>query len=153
MKPYQPDIIGIPEDEDGLIPSTLESVLNERLSRGLQMPRVLYLIPTGNNPTGTVIPEDRRRQIYELACKFDFLILEDDPYMFLNYTEVRITVLLLLPSKSPLLHKLLAVVALLECKAVYSRYSSLLADNLILLKNKKKALAYLDKYFIKKNIF
>ncbi|XP_023946555.2 kynurenine/alpha-aminoadipate aminotransferase, mitochondrial [Bicyclus anynana] len=87
LKPYQPDIIGIPEDEHGMIPETLESVLNERLVRGLKMPKVMYLIPTGNNPTGTVLPEGRRRKIYELACKYDFLILEDDPYMFLNYTD------------------------------------------------------------------
>ncbi|XP_034825986.1 kynurenine/alpha-aminoadipate aminotransferase, mitochondrial isoform X1 [Maniola hyperantus] len=87
LRPYKPDIIGIPEDEDGMIPDTLESALNERLTRGLPMPKMLYLIPTGNNPTGTVLPEPRRRQIYELACKYDLLIVEDDPYMFLNYTE------------------------------------------------------------------
>ncbi|CAH2098021.1 unnamed protein product [Euphydryas editha] len=85
LKPYRPEILGIPEDENGLIPETLESVLEERLTRGLKMPRMMYIIPTGNNPTGTVLTEDRRRQVYELACKYDFLIVEDDPYMFLNY--------------------------------------------------------------------
>lgn len=54
----------------------------------MKMPKMMYLIPTGNNPTGTVIPEDRRRIIYELACKYDFIIVEDDPYMFLNYDGV-----------------------------------------------------------------
>lgn len=53
------------------------------------MPKVLYVIPTGNNPTGSILSEERRIRIYELACQYDFLILEDDPYMFLNYTEVR----------------------------------------------------------------
>lgn len=53
------------------------------------MPKVLYTIPTGNNPTGYILSEERRIRIYELACQYDFLILEDDPYMFLNYTEVR----------------------------------------------------------------
>lgn len=89
LKPYSPEILDLPEDEDGLIPDTLDSLLGERLKRGLKMPKVLYIIPTGNNPTGTVIPEERRRQIYEMACRYDFLILEDDPYMFLNYSEVR----------------------------------------------------------------
>ncbi|CAH0714778.1 unnamed protein product, partial [Brenthis ino] len=85
LRPYNPEIIGIPEDEHGLVPETLESILNNRLACGLKMPKMMYLIPTGNNPTGTVIPEDRRRIIYELACKYDFIIVEDDPYMFLNY--------------------------------------------------------------------
>lgn len=88
LKPYQPEILGIPEDEDGMIPETLDAVLGDRLRRGLKMPKMMYIIPTGSNPTGTVLPEDRRRQIYELACRYDFLIVEDDPYMFLNYTDV-----------------------------------------------------------------
>ncbi|CAH0697428.1 unnamed protein product [Spodoptera exigua] len=87
LKPYQAEIIGIPEDEDGMIPETLDAVLGERLRRGLKMPKMMYIIPTGSNPTGTVLPEERRRQIYELACRYDFLIVEDDPYMFLNYTD------------------------------------------------------------------
>lgn len=90
MRPYQPEVIGIPEDEDGLIPETLDSVLGERLHLGLKMPKMMYIIPTGNNPSGTVLTEQRRRQIYELACKYNFLIVEDDPYMFLNYSNAAI---------------------------------------------------------------
>lgn len=52
------------------------------------MPKMMYIIPTGNNPTGTILTEERRRQVYELACKYDFLIVEDDPYMFLSYDNV-----------------------------------------------------------------
>ncbi|XP_048487224.1 kynurenine/alpha-aminoadipate aminotransferase, mitochondrial [Plutella xylostella] len=87
LKPYQPEIIGIPEDQHGVIPEILESVLEERLCKGQLMPKFFYLVPTGSNPTGTVLPEGRRRKIYELACRYDFLILEDDPYMFVNYTD------------------------------------------------------------------
>lgn len=87
LKPYNPEIISIPEDEQGLIPETLDAVLSDRLSRGLRMPRLIYLVPTANNPTGTTLPAHRRRQIYDLACKYDFLILEDDPYMFLNFDD------------------------------------------------------------------
>ncbi|XP_032522047.2 kynurenine/alpha-aminoadipate aminotransferase, mitochondrial-like [Danaus plexippus] len=87
LRPYEPEIIAIREDEQGLNAEILDSILHERDTRGQKMPKVMYLIPTGNNPTGTVVSEERRRQIYELACKYDFLILEDDPYMFLNYTN------------------------------------------------------------------
>ncbi|XP_038218057.1 kynurenine/alpha-aminoadipate aminotransferase, mitochondrial [Zerene cesonia] len=89
LRPYDPEILAIPEDEDGLIPSLLEECLSQRSALGQRMPRLLYTIPTGNNPTGTVLPAHRRRQIYELACKYDFLIVEDDPYAFLNYTDTR----------------------------------------------------------------
>lgn len=89
LKPYNPEIIGIPEDADGMDPNIIENILSTRLSQGLKMPKALYVIPTGNNPTGSILSEERRIKIYELACQYDFLILEDDPYMFLNYTEVR----------------------------------------------------------------
>ncbi|XP_041972044.1 kynurenine/alpha-aminoadipate aminotransferase, mitochondrial [Aricia agestis] len=87
LRPYHPEILGIPEDADGLVPARLEEVLHARARKGLKLPKMLYLVPTGNNPTGTVLPEARRRRIYELACQYDFLIVEDDPYMFLNYDE------------------------------------------------------------------
>ncbi|XP_049881299.1 kynurenine/alpha-aminoadipate aminotransferase, mitochondrial isoform X2 [Pectinophora gossypiella] len=94
MKPYSPEILSIPEDSEGIRPEAIEAILQSRLAKGLKMPRLLYTIPTGNNPTGTVLPEDRRRRIYELACEYDFLILEDDPYMFLSYKETIISRLL-----------------------------------------------------------
>ncbi|XP_075985878.1 kynurenine/alpha-aminoadipate aminotransferase, mitochondrial [Anticarsia gemmatalis] len=87
LKPYNPEILGIPEDEYGMVPETLDAVLGERLRLGLKMPKMMYIIPTGSNPSGTVLTEERRRQIYELSCKYDFLIVEDDPYMFLDYTD------------------------------------------------------------------
>ncbi|KPI98582.1 Kynurenine/alpha-aminoadipate aminotransferase, mitochondrial [Papilio xuthus] len=89
LRPYDPELILIAEDESGIVPETLESVLESRLMRGLKMPKLLYVVPTGSNPTGLVIPEHRKKQIYELACRYDFLILEDDPYMFFNYTGIR----------------------------------------------------------------
>lgn len=37
------------------------------------------------NPTGSTLPPERRRQIYEIARDWDIVILEDDPYYFLQY--------------------------------------------------------------------
>ncbi|KAJ4252455.1 hypothetical protein NW762_011056 [Fusarium torreyae] len=74
-------------DEYGLVPEDLDTRLtNWDLSKGSK-PHVLYTIPTGQNPTGTTQPLERRRQIYELAEKHDLYILEDDPYYFLQLEE------------------------------------------------------------------
>ncbi|KAK7066944.1 hypothetical protein SK128_018256 [Halocaridina rubra] len=48
---------------------------------------VLYTNPSGSNPDGIVWSDARRRRVYDLACKYDFLILEDDPYYFLQFEE------------------------------------------------------------------
>lgn len=48
----------------------------------------MYINPSGSNPSGTTLSEARRREIYALACEYDFLILEDDPYYFLQFIDV-----------------------------------------------------------------
>ena len=47
-------------------------------------PKFLYTICTGQNPTGSSLSAERRKQIYDIACKYDFLIIEDEPYYFLQ---------------------------------------------------------------------
>lgn len=44
--------------------------------------------PTGGNPSGITMSEKEKKEIYELACKYNFLIVEDDPYYFLNFSDV-----------------------------------------------------------------
>ncbi|TBU22821.1 L-tyrosine:2-oxoglutarate aminotransferase [Dichomitus squalens] len=72
-------------DSGGIIPEELERILSEwDIKRG-RRPHVLYSTPCGQNPTGSTLNAERRKRIYELAQKFDFIIIEDDPYYFLQY--------------------------------------------------------------------
>uniref|UniRef100_A0A8C8CRQ0 Aminotransferase class I/classII domain-containing protein n=1 Tax=Oncorhynchus tshawytscha TaxID=74940 RepID=A0A8C8CRQ0_ONCTS len=50
------------------------------------VPRVLYTIPNGGNPTGASLTTQRKR---ELARQYDLLIIEDDPYYFLQFEKVK----------------------------------------------------------------
>lgn len=72
-------------------PEVLRDVLRNRQLEGKKMPKLMYINPTGANPTGTVIPLERRKEIYKIACEYDFLILDDDPYHFMYFNEVRFT--------------------------------------------------------------
>lgn len=65
----------------GLIPEELEKQLDNWVGA---KPKVLYTIPTGQNPTGSTLSLERRRAIYALAQKHDFIIVEDEPYYFLQ---------------------------------------------------------------------
>lgn len=53
------------------------------------LPKLLYTIPTGQNPTGGTLSAERRKKVYDLACKYDFLIIEDEPYYFLQMDEYK----------------------------------------------------------------
>lgn len=54
------------------------------LKPGLRKPKALYTIPTGQNPTGLTQSIELRKRIYQLAEKYDFVIIEDDPYGYLT---------------------------------------------------------------------
>lgn len=54
------------------------------LKPGLNKPKALYTIPTGQNPTGLTQSFAFRKKIYQLAEKYDFAIIEDDPYGYLT---------------------------------------------------------------------
>ena len=68
---------GLAMDEDGLVPDAFEQACRDRA------PRLLYLLPTLQNPTTSIMPETRRRQIAEIARKYGVFIIEDDVYGFL----------------------------------------------------------------------
>merc|ERR1719220_1152558 len=68
-----------------MVPESLKEKLQKASPE--ERPKVMYINPTGANPTGTVLPLDRRKQIYQTACEYDLLILEDDPYYYLQFTN------------------------------------------------------------------
>jgi aromatic amino acid aminotransferase I / 2-aminoadipate transaminase len=82
--------IGVPMDENGIIPNELISILDTwdpATREGAKRPRVLYVIPTGQNPTGATMSERRRREVYGICQKYDIFILEDEPYYFLQMPD------------------------------------------------------------------
>ena len=56
-------------------------------TEGAPKPKLLYTIPTGQNPTGSSLNAERKKEIYRIAQKHDFLIIEDEPYYFLQVGE------------------------------------------------------------------
>ena len=78
--------LGLPSDKEGIIPKDLRDLLAlwDPQQDGPR-PKVLYLNPTGSNPTGATMPILRRRQIYMIAQEHNLVIIEDDPYYFLQF--------------------------------------------------------------------
>ncbi|RAK98556.1 PLP-dependent transferase [Aspergillus ibericus CBS 121593] len=75
---------GIQMDREGARADDLARLLDTwDLARGLK-PRLHYMIPSGQNPTGTTQSLARRREIYQVAEEHDLLVIEDDPYYFLR---------------------------------------------------------------------
>ena len=62
-------------------------MIPEKLEQAIQRyhPKLLYVIPTFQNPTGITLSTERRRIIAELASRYGFVVAEDDPYRDLRY--------------------------------------------------------------------
>jgi aromatic amino acid aminotransferase I len=78
--------LGIKMDDQGLLPEHMDEILSnwDETARKARKPRVLYTIPSGQNPTGATQGPARRRAIYKVAQKHDIYIIEDEPYYFLQ---------------------------------------------------------------------
>ncbi len=74
-------IVGTPIDENGLIMEALE----ERLDK--HRPIFVYSIPTFHNPAGFTLSGARREKLVRLSEKYDFLIVADEVYQLLAYTD------------------------------------------------------------------
>jgi DNA-binding transcriptional MocR family regulator len=64
-------------DDEGLLPDALEDAAHESGAR------VLYCVPSGQNPTARVMSNSRRQEIVRVAARVGLMIVEDDAYGFL----------------------------------------------------------------------
>jgi len=77
----------VPIDEQGLRTDLLEERLRSLQPEERRRLKFLYTVATANNPSGTTLPNERRKHLLELAEQYDFLIVEDDPYRFIAFEE------------------------------------------------------------------
>lgn len=75
FKSYNVNLVGVPMEEDGMKLDALEEAL-----RTANKPKLIYIIPNFQNPTGLCTSLEKRKAIYELAKKYGVMILEDNPY-------------------------------------------------------------------------
>jgi DNA-binding transcriptional MocR family regulator len=67
-------LAAVGNDDEGMRPDGLEDAARRHGAR------ILYLNPTLQNPTASIMPEGRRRELARMAGKLGLTIVEDDPY-------------------------------------------------------------------------
>ncbi len=81
---YDARIIGVPMDEEGMRVDILEERIRRIKGEGGRI-KFIYVVPTGQNPTGITMSLERRKWLLEVASKYDLLIIEDDPYSYVYF--------------------------------------------------------------------
>ena len=79
MRIYRAQLIAMPMDEGGVIIDEVEKLVQKH------HPKMMYIIPTFQNPTGRTLCLERRKALADMAAKYGFIIAEDDPYRDLRY--------------------------------------------------------------------
>ncbi|MBI3699407.1 MAG: PLP-dependent aminotransferase family protein [Afipia sp.] len=82
------NIVGIPLDDDGMRIDAVGKALAELKAKGVR-PKYIYTIPTVQNPTGTIMSEQRRRELLKLSADYGVPIFEDDCYADLIWNGKR----------------------------------------------------------------
>jgi len=84
FRSYGAEMIGIPMDTEGMQMESLEDTLEKIISKGKKV-KFVYTISNFQNPAGVTMSLPRRKKILEIAQKYDFFILEDNPYDKLRF--------------------------------------------------------------------
>lgn len=72
---YGAHLVGVEMDEDGMKMDLLEEALKANPNT-----KMIYTIPTFQNPTGRTLSLERRKKLAQLAVQYDVIVLEDNPY-------------------------------------------------------------------------
>ncbi|MSP12496.1 MAG: PLP-dependent aminotransferase family protein [Chloroflexi bacterium] len=78
MNAYGAEYVAIPSDDYGMITENLEEALHVG-------PKLIYVLPNFQNPSGVTLSLERRRQLLDLSRRYGVPIIEDDPYGQLRF--------------------------------------------------------------------
>ena len=81
FRSYGAHLAGVPVENDGMDLDRLEQVIAQNKNV-----RMIYTIPTFQNPMGVTMSIEKRRRLYEIARRNNILILEDNPYGELTFS-------------------------------------------------------------------
>ncbi|MFP4457708.1 MAG: PLP-dependent aminotransferase family protein [Clostridia bacterium] len=80
FKTYEAKLVIVPSDENGMIVSELERVIEEH------KPKIIYSVPTFQNPSSATMTLSRRKDLCDILDKNELVLVEDNPYGDLRYS-------------------------------------------------------------------
>ena len=95
---YQGDLLEVPVDDDGM---DVES-LAQMVERAGRPPKVIYTVPTFQNPSGATLSVARRHRLLELTRTWGSVLIDDDPYGLLRFSGADVPTLHQLADGDPL---------------------------------------------------
>ena len=82
----QAELVGVRQDDDGIDISDLREKIAQARADDRRV-KCIYTIPNFQNPSGVTLAAERRKALIEVAEEHDLIIIEDDPYCELYFTD------------------------------------------------------------------
>lgn len=82
FRSYSARLIPVAMDDEGMVMEDLEDILKREKNV-----KLIYTIPTYQNPTGRTLPMERRKKMVELAERYNVYVIEDNPYGELSFGD------------------------------------------------------------------
>lgn len=80
LRTYRASLHALETDEDGVVVEAAEEAIRRH------HPKLMYVIPTFQNPTGRTLSLERRRRLAQLAAEYGVVLAEDDPYRDVRFS-------------------------------------------------------------------
>lgn len=84
FRQYEAQVVHVELDSQGLVPEALRQAIASVRATGRKI-KFLYLIPNYQNPTGVLLPADRRTEILDICRSEQIFVVEDNPYGLLGF--------------------------------------------------------------------
>jgi 2-aminoadipate transaminase len=84
FRAYQIEMVGVPQDDEGLEPDRLARVLRDLRRDGRRL-KFIYVVPDFQNPSGITWTLERRQRLLDLAAEYNTIIVEDNPYREMRF--------------------------------------------------------------------
>ncbi len=79
------NVITVPSDLNGVIPEYVEEAIAAAEKQLGKKPKMVYVVPDSDNPSGTTMPEDRRRKLLDIVKDKDIYLVEDAAYREIQF--------------------------------------------------------------------
>ncbi len=78
------EFASVPADGDGMVVSKLPALI-EKLKKEGKKPKFIYTVVNFQNPAGSTMTVERRKELVDIAARYDLVIFEDDPYGYVRF--------------------------------------------------------------------
>ncbi len=87
---FRGQVVAVPGDKHGMIPEYVDRAIDRAVSQLGKKPKLVYVVADSDNPSGTTMPESRRRALLDVVKDKGLYLVEDAAYREIQFRGERL---------------------------------------------------------------